>query len=167
MLIRGHIAGYGDISFTVQHLPPLCNQPCLLGPFTWWVFPATWDELDECTSAFPKPGHWPIIWPIFEHHFDTIGTCEIMQCRKMGSQDKISSSVPSFPAYKEKMGHRSGQIHALARPALAWGCLRLPWLHRGHSSASASSWCTSWPARNTAMIDIQMCHLQQELYMLL
>ena len=89
-------------------------------------FPATWDELDVCTCSFPKPGHGPIIWPTFEHHFDTMGPCEIMQWGKTGSQDKISSSVFPLPASKEKMSHRSDHTHALAGPALTWSCLWLP-----------------------------------------
>lgn len=127
MSTRGHIAGYGDISFILQHLPPPCNRTLSPVPLhTMGVFPAAWDELDVRTYSFPKPGHQPVIWVVFKHHFDTIGTYEIMQCRKMGSQDKISNSFSSLPASKKKMGHRSGQTHALARPALTWGCLRLP-----------------------------------------
>lgn len=85
---------------------------------TLGVFPAAWDELDAHTYSFPKAGHQPGGWRVLEHHFDTMGTREIAQWKKMGSQDKLSSSVSSLPASKEKMGHRSGQIHALARRAL-------------------------------------------------
>ena len=132
VLIRGHADGYGAISFIPQRLPPPCNWTHLTCPFTWWVcfqlHGTSWTHTH--THSFPKPGHRPVVWPMFEHHFDTIGTCKITQCRKMGSQDKKSSSVSSSPASKEKMSHRSGQIHALARPALTWGCLRLPWPQR-------------------------------------
>lgn len=107
MLTRGHIAGYGDISFILQHLPPPCNRTLSPAPLHMMgVFPAAWDELDVRTHSFPKPGHWPVIWAVFKHHFDTMGTCEITQGGKMGSQDKISSSVSSLPASKKKMGHR-------------------------------------------------------------
>lgn len=140
---------------------PYCNTP--LHPAvrrvsratlrTLGVFPAVWDELDAHTCSFPKAGRQPGVWRVLKHHFDTMGTREIAQWKKMGSQDKLSSSVSSLPASQEKMGHRSGQIHALARRALTWGCLRLPWLERPPLLSSGQLWCTWLPARNTGQVD--------------
>lgn len=111
ILIRGHVAGYGDISFILQHFislhPALGHISC--APSHAGCVSSLLDELDVCTCSFPKPGHWPVIWPMLKNHFDTIGTCEITQCRNMGSQDKISSSAVSLPASKEEMGQATEQ----------------------------------------------------------
>lgn len=137
ILIRGHIADYGDISFILQHLisfhPAVGHISC--APSHDGCASSPLDELDVCTYSFPKPGHWPIIWPMFKQHFDTIGTCEVTQCWNMGSKDKISSSAVSLPASKEEMGQVTNQ----ARPALTWGCFRLPWPQRAPLSPAAGA----------------------------
>lgn len=95
---------WGHQFYTATSPSTLPSDVRLMRPFTMGVFPATWDELDVCTHPFPKPGHWPIIWPTFEHHFDTMGTWEIVQCWKMGSQDKISGSVSYLACIQGKDG---------------------------------------------------------------
>lgn len=126
-LIRGHIAGYGDVSFIVQHLSPPCNQTGLTCPFTRWVcFQPRGTSWTRTRTPFPSLD----TGPSFGHRLSITLTqwaqAEITQCGTTGSQDKVSSSASSLPASREKTGHRSGQIQALARPALTWRCLKLP-----------------------------------------
>lgn len=97
ILIRGHIAGYGDISFILQHLtslyPALGHIPH--APSHDGCVSSLLDELDVWTYSFPKPGHWPGHLANVQAHFDTMSTCEITQCRNMESKDKISNSAVS------------------------------------------------------------------------
>lgn len=128
-------------------------------PFTWWVCfqPTGWAG---CVHRLLSQA-WNLA-----HHLatDTLGTCEITQCRNIGSKDKISSSAVPLPASKEEMG----QAHQI-RPDICscqtssdWGCLRLPWPQRSPQSPAAGALPASedenitdapWMARNHSSRD--------------